>query len=271
VVAALAPDDATPLATTPAPVGVPDRTGWEQVVASREADRADGGELLSDLLPESVPLEGIDDTVAVRVGRLIGRRVIGVAMSAYRERRVTIGGYQLVIRAARLAARLDIPLVILVDTPGADPLPASEQGGIAALISAASRAVLGCTAPTVAVVHGAGGSGGALAGAVADVVGVTETGWFAALGPEGAAATLRLPVEDVSDLMGITPRELLASGFADALAPSDAAAMGSWLAVRIDALRAADPRGRLAQRRERWRSPLGAAPMRNPPDPPEIG
>src|SRR5205814_10364707 len=113
--------------------------------------------------------------------------------------------------------------------------------------------------------------GGALAGSVADVVAVTENGWFAALGPEGAAAALRRAPEETADLMGITPRELLASGFADALAPADVAALGPWLATRVDDLRAAAPDERLRRRRDRWGSPLPGAPHHVAPDPPDIG
>lgn len=270
-VAVLQPDAPATAALTPTPIGVPDRSGWEQVVASREAARPDGVELLTTLLSDPVALTGVDDSSAAVLGRLGGRRVVGCAVAAHRDRFTTLPGYLLLRRAADVAGRLGTGLLLLVDTAGADPLPSSEQGGIAGAIADAARAVLACSGPTLAVVHGAGGSGGALAAAVADVVAVTEHGWFGALGPEGAAATLRRPVDEVADAMGITPRELLASGFADALAPAEPAALAAWCAARLEVLHEQPAQERVDARLERWWGPLPGSPRTAPPEPPDIG
>jgi acyl-CoA carboxylase subunit beta len=267
----LQPDEPATAALTPTPIGVPDRSGWEQVVASREAGRPDGVELLTSVLSDTVALAGVDDSAAAVLGRLGGRRVVACAVAAHRGRFTTLPGYLLLRRAADLADRLSIGLLLFVDTAGADPLPSSEQGGIAGAIADAARAVLGCSGPTLSVVHGAGGSGGALAAATADVVAVTEHGWFGALGPEGAAATLRRPVEEVADQMGITPRELLASGFADALAPADPAALGAWCAARLEGLHRLPSDQRHRARVERWLSPLPGPARTAGPEPPDIG
>jgi acyl-CoA carboxylase subunit beta len=270
VVSVLQPDQpSTPVATL-APIGVPDRSGWEQVVASREAVRPDGVELLTGVLADPVPLAAVDDSVAAAVGRLGGRRVVGCAVAAHRNRFVTAAGFHLLRRAAELADRLSVGLLLFVDTAGADPLPASEQGGIAGAIADAARQVLGCSGPTLSVVHGAGGSGGALAAAVTDVVAVTEHGWFAALGPEGAAAALRRPVADVAEQMGISPRELLTSGFADALAPADPGGLGAWSAARLEALHQQGREDRVRCRSERWLAPLPGSPRTAAPHPPDI-
>lgn len=144
----------------------------------------------------------------------------------------------------------------LVDSAGADPLPDSEDAGIAASIAAALTDVLGCPSPTVAIVHGEGGSGGALAAAVCDRVAVTADGWFAALSPEGAGAALRRGPDDAADLMRVSPSELVADGFADAIAPSEPTALRGWLAAALHALGAMDPVVRRQQRDHRWRGPL---------------
>ena len=266
---ALRPDDPQPT-SPPVPVGVPDRGGWAQVEHSRTTQRPSGAELLDAMLGESVPLRGGDETVAAVAGRIAGHRVLGVALAARRASRPTPAGYELLCRAARLSDRLDVALVVLVDCPGADPLPLSEQHGIAPAIAAAMQTMLACRAPTVAVVHGEGGSGGALAGAVADVIGVTENGWFAALGPEGAAATLSITPADAADLMGVTPRDLLASGFADALAPAEAAPLGEWVAARLDIARGRPTAERLSARRARWSAELPGSPLSAKPDSPDI-
>jgi acetyl-CoA carboxylase carboxyl transferase subunit beta len=270
-VSALQPDDPATTALTPTPIGVPDRSGWEQVAVSRAAARPDGVELLTGLLSDPVALTGVDDSAAAALGRLGGRRVVACAVAAHRDRFTTLPGYLLLQRAAELAGRLSVGLLLLVDTAGADPLPSSEQGGIAGAIADAARGVLGCSGPTLAVVHGAGGSGGALAAALADVVAVTEHGWFGALGPEGAAATLRRPVEEVADSMGITPRELLASGFADALAPAEPGPLAAWCAARLETLHQQPPDERMRARVERWLNPLPGMPRTAPHEPPDIG
>lgn len=273
VLVVLRPDDPMPT-PPPVPVAVPGRTAWEQVQLSRTVARPAGLDLLTALLDngeeEAVALRGGDDSVAARLGRLGGHRSVVIAMSSRRAGRVEPAGFRLVTRAAQLAGRLDLACVVLVDTAGADPLPVSEQGGVAPTIAAAMRAVLECRSPTIAVVHGEGGSGGALAGAVTDVVGVTDNGWFAALGPEGAAAALRTTPEQAAELMGVTPRDLLASGFADALAPAEGAPLRQWLAARLDDLRALEPAERLARRRSRWAGPLPGSSASGPPEDPDI-
>jgi acyl-CoA carboxylase subunit beta len=194
-------------------------------------------------------LLGGDRTVAAGAVRIAGRRMVVAAVAARRTQRVGPAGYRLLQRAAGLAGRLGLPLVTLVDTPGADPLPESEQAGAASAIGDAMAAVLGCAAPTIAVVHGEGGSGGALAAAVCDVVGVTPDGWFAALGPEGAAATLRTTPVEAADLMHVAPADLLAAGFADAMAPAEPEALRGWLVAQVD-----HARGEAGDvvRRDRW-------------------
>ncbi|MDQ1706428.1 MAG: acyl-CoA carboxylase subunit beta [Frankiaceae bacterium] len=280
----LRPDEPRPT-VPPVPVGVPDRSGWQQVERSRDGDRPGGAELLEALLDDSLFAEGSadaplparpvhlrcgDDSVSAAVGRLGGHRVVLVALTARRAGRATPRGYGLLSRSAELAGRLDLSCVVLVDTAGADPLPLSEQAGIAPAIAAAMSAMLRCPAPTLAVVHGEGGSGGALAGAVTDCVAITENGWFAALGPEGAAATLRISPEQAADLMGVAPRDLLGSGFADALAPADADGLRAWTAARLDGLRAVEPADRLARRHARWSTALPGSSVSSSPDSPDI-
>jgi acetyl-CoA carboxylase alpha subunit len=173
-----------------------------------------------------------------------------VAVAAEVGGRPTPDGYRLAARAYRLADRLGLPVLSLVDTPGADPGTASEEDGIAAAMGEALDALLSCRPATLAVVHGEGGSGGALAAAAADRVLVTADGYFAAIGPEGAAAALRRPAQECADLMRITPADLLGLGFADAIgAPTDAAAHLNGLVAMPDI-------DRLGRRWNRWRNPL---------------
>lgn len=227
------------------------RGGWEQVLAARS--RTTGGRaLLGQLLTDPLPLRAPhgDTTVTALVGRLAGRPVVGVALASEPAQRPTPDGYRLAARAYALADRLDLPLLSLVDTPGADPSPTAERDGVAEAMGAALDALLQCRAPTLALVHGEGGSGGALAAAAADLVLVTDASYFAAIGPEGATAALRRPPEECAERMRITPEDLLRLGFADALAePAD-------VAGHLERLVTLGQEERLGCRAQRWAGPL---------------
>jgi acetyl-CoA carboxylase alpha subunit len=255
----------------PAPhVAPPTRSGWAQVERAR-ARTVSGEQLLDRLLSDRVPLRapGGDRTVAACVGRLSGRPVVAVALAARLGGRPLPDGYRLATRAYRLAGRLGLPVLSLVDTPGAEPGTDAEQAGIAPAMGESLDALLTCPSPTLALVHGEGGSGGALAAAAADRVLVTPDAYFAAIGPEGAQAALRRPAAECAHLMAITPRDLLALGAADALVPGpddrpdarDGAAdeqggLGGHLAGHLAALCAADDATRATARRQRWASPV---------------
>ena len=243
---ALTPEPAE-VAPPPGRVAGDGGSGREQVARARGRDDG-GGRLLAELLTDVVPLRAPrgDETVAAVLGRLSGRPVVGVALAAQTGQRPTPDGYRLATRAFRLAARLQLPVLSLVDTPGADPGTASEEDGIAAAMGDAMEALLDCPSPTVALVHGEGGSGGALAAATTDLVVLTPDSYFAAIGPEGAAAALRRTAEECADLMRITPSDLLTLGFADAIAAPGK--LASYL-VRLTVM---SDRERLALRRSRW-------------------
>lgn len=226
-------------------------SGWEQVQRARS--RTSGGRaLLEGLLTGLVPLHARygDPTVFAALGRLDGRPVVGVALAAELDGRPTPDGYRLATRAFRLAGRLRLPVLSLVDTPGADPSPAAERDGIAPAMAEALDALLSCPSPTVSLVHGEGGSGGALAAAAADVVLVGPDAYFAPIGPEGATAALRRPMQECADRMRITPADLLALGFADTLGGTED------LAGQVRRLSAVPVEARLAARGLRWSGPL---------------
>ncbi|MFP5224235.1 MAG: carboxyl transferase domain-containing protein [Actinomycetota bacterium] len=118
-----------------------------------------------------------------------------------------------------------LPLVALVDMVGADPSAASEASGIAREISRTMHAAVTAATPTVALVYGEGGSGGALAlCAGADRLGICEGASFSVIAPEGAAAILRrddLPA--VARDLRCGPSALQALGLADQVVPDDEA------------------------------------------------
>jgi len=242
---------------------LPDRAGDEQVAAARDVDRPSAGALLDRLVPDAVDLRaaGGDQTVRAAVGHLAdGQPVVAVAVAAERRGRPAPAGYRLVVRAAQTAGRLRRPLLTLVDTPGAEPSTEAETAGIAAAIGDAMDAVLGCPAPTVSLIVGEGGSGGALAVAVTDLVLVTPGSYFAALGPEGAAAALRTTPGASARRLRLRPQDLLALGFADAAVPEpDDPELGRYVGAAVSALAALDPADRHGNRLRRWSAPLPGA------------
>jgi acetyl-CoA carboxylase carboxyl transferase subunit beta len=240
----------------PDPPPPPERRGWAQVQAARGLGRPGGGSLLDALVDEPVELRG-DATVRAVVGHsAAGRATVAVALAATRAARPSERGYRLLQRAAETAGRLRADLLLLVDTPGADPSAESEAAGIAPGIAAGMRAVLHCPSPTLTVVHGEGGSGGALAAAVADRVLVTPFGYFTALGPEGAGAALRRSPQEAADHAGLSPAELLGLGFADAMVSAEPEPLRATVAFELSRLAEQDQETRLRARASRWSGPL---------------
>jgi acyl-CoA carboxylase subunit beta len=245
--------------SAPAAPKLPDRDGEEQVRAAREQPRGDAADVLDRLLDDSVALRGADDTVSVAIGRLAtsDQPVIAAAVASRRGVRPTPAGYRLLTRAAHLASRLELPLLTLIDTPGAEPGPAAERDGLAAAIGEAMDAVLTCRAATVGVLIGEGGSGGALAAACCDTLLVGPDSYLAALAPEGAARALHRPAGEVARLYGLRPVDLLDLGLADAAVPGpDSKAFGRAIAAAIAKQSWLEPARRQSARERRWAAPL---------------
>src|SRR2546423_14036386 len=100
-------------------------------------------------------------------------------------------GYRKAIRLYRMAEKFHLPLVTLVDTPGAYPGPEAEERGQAEAIATSIATMTGLQTPIVAIIIGEGGSGGALALAVGDGVLALQNAIYSVISPEGAAAILR--------------------------------------------------------------------------------
>lgn len=230
---------------------------WEQVLAAREPERPSAAQLIERLVQGGVALSAPsgDKTVSAVVGRIAGGAAVAVALSAERAIRPTPDGYRLLTRSARLADRLDLPLVVVVDTPGAEPGPEAEADGIAATIDEAMQAVLFCRAPTFGVLIGEGGSGGALAGLVCDLVWMSPSAYFAVLAPESAAEVLGSTPEQAAESMGLCPTDVLRLGMADGLAPEpDDPTFRERVAEAIAALAQGADAPRRAARLVRWES-----------------
>jgi acetyl-CoA carboxylase alpha subunit len=214
---------------------------WGEVLAARRPDRPTGIDVAAALCSSWTDLAAPDPTVRTGLATIDGRRAVVIASDRHvREGRPTPAGFRQAQRAVALAGRLGVPLVSLVDTPGADPGPESENDGLAGEIAATFAALDAAPVPTVGVCVGEGGSGGALALTWTDVLLIQEHAVFSVIAPEGAAVILerdaaRAP--EVAEQLGLTSGRLLALGVVDAVVPdgveATVAAIRSALATAV--------------------------------------
>jgi acetyl-CoA carboxylase carboxyl transferase subunit alpha len=131
-------------------------------------------------------------------------------------------GYRKVSRLARLAARLGLPIVTFVDTKGADPGISSEEHAQSEAIATCLQAFTTARVPIVATIVGEGGSGGALALAIADHVIMLENSTYSVASPEGCAAILwsdSSKAEEAAARLKLTADDLRRFGIVDEIVP----------------------------------------------------
>ena len=127
-------------------------------------------------------------------------------------------GYRKALRAVKLAEKFDIPVLMLVDTPGAYPGLGAEERGQSEAIARNLLEFSGAKVPMISVVIGEGGSGGALAIGVADKFAMMRYSVFSVISPEGCSAILwsdPSKVEQATKALKITPDSLLEHGLID--------------------------------------------------------
>ena len=177
---------------------------WARVQLARDQRRPRVLDLLATLADEFVELHGDrafgdDPAMVVGLARISGRRavVIGQQKGADTEENIRRNfgmphpeGYRKAMRAMELAERFRLPVISFVDVPGAHPGPESEERGIADAIARSIALMTRLRTPIVAIITGEGGSGGALAIAVGDVVLALENAVYSVISPEGCAAIL---------------------------------------------------------------------------------
>ena len=207
---------------------------WVEVLRSRAVGRPSGIDRAARLCSSWVELRGTDPTVRAGLARVAGQRCVVVATDRYwAAGRPTPAGFRLAQRAVGLAGRLGMPVVTLVDTPGADPSPAAEVDGVAAEIARTLAALASCPTPTVSVCVGEGGSGGALALSHTDRLLMCEHATFSVIAPEGAAAILErdaTKAAEVAERLRLTSNDMLELGVVDEVIGEDQDALDEAVA-----------------------------------------
>ncbi len=209
---------------------------WQKVQVARHPGRPHCLDYVRALLADFVPLAGDrafgdDPAVIGGMGRLAGRSImlLGHERGADIESRVKHNfgmarpeGYRKAIRLMRLAERFAMPVVALIDTPGAYPGVDAEARGQAEAIARAVETCLDIKTPLVAVVIGEGGSGGAIALGAGDRVLMAEHAVYSVISPEGCASILWRAADQAKEAAGalkLTAQDLLSLGVIDAVIP----------------------------------------------------
>jgi acetyl-CoA carboxylase carboxyl transferase subunit alpha len=200
-------------------------TPWQRVQVARHAERPHAQRYIDRLVTDYTPLAGDrafgeDAAIVGGIGRLNGRSVIvlGQEKGDDTESRLKHNfgmakpeGYRKAQRLMKLADRFKLPVVTLVDTPGAYPGMDAEARGQAEAIAASIDTCLAIGVPLVSVVIGEGGSGGALAIASADRVYMLENSVYSVITPEGCASILwrsSANAQDAAEAMKVTAADL---------------------------------------------------------------
>jgi acetyl-CoA carboxylase carboxyl transferase subunit beta len=144
-----------------------------------------------------------------------------IAYAAQTGTATTPAGFRAAARLVRTADRLGIPVLTLVDTPGAAADPAAERDGVGPAIAELFAAVTGARTPITTLVIGEGGSGGALALCCLDRVWLTPDAYFSVIAPELAAGILKRAAAEVPTLarqLRLRPTDLLELGVVHGIA-----------------------------------------------------
>ena len=251
-----------------------DVPAWESIRISRRADRPGMRELLRHAAVSVVPLNGTaagekHPSMLLALAKfghasciVLGQDREGqpptdaLGPAALREARRGIG----------LSRELHLPLVTIIDTPGAALSQDAEEGGLAGEIARCLADLVTLEAPTLSVILGQGTGGGALALIPADHTICAQHGWLSPLPPEGASVIVHRDLDHAPQMAAqqrVRSRDLLDDGVVDAVVPEhpDAAdepvefarRLGRAIRAQLDELVAQDPQRRLVLRFERYR------------------
>jgi acyl-CoA carboxylase subunit beta len=259
----------------PAPSGeAPDgASAWESIERSRRPDRPGVRDLLRHGARDVTVLSGTGEGEAepgllLALARFGGAACVVVGQDRLSQRTghpLGPAGLRVARRGMRLSRELGLPLLTVVDTPGAVLSAEAEERGLAGEIARCLAELTTLPVPTLCVLLGEGTGGAALALLPADRVLCARHGWLSPLPPEGASAIVHRTTERAAEMaqaQGVRSTDLLAAGIADRLVPErpDAAEeprefcarAAAMIAEELAALANADPADRMAVRSRRF-------------------
>ena len=207
-------------------------TPWQKTQVARHPERPHFKDYVASLIEDFVPLAGDrnfgeDQAIVGGLGRLGGRRIMLIGHEKGDDTASRLKhnfgmakpeGYRKAIRLMEMADRFGLPVVTLVDTPGAFPGVQAEERGQAEAIARSTEQCLSLSVPLVAAVVGEGGSGGAIALAAANRVLMLEHSVYAVISPEGCASILWRTADraaEAAEAMRVTAADLKQLGVID--------------------------------------------------------
>jgi len=207
-------------------------TPWQKAQVARHPDRPHFKDYVAGIADDFLPLAGDrafadDQAIIGGFARIDGRRVMLIGHEKGDDTASRLKhnfgmakpeGYRKAIRLMQLADRFGVPVVTLVDTPGAFPGVQAEERGQAEAIARSTEECLALRVPMVAVIVGEGGSGGAVAIATANRVLMFEHAVYSVISPEGCASILWRTADkaaEAAEAMKITAADLQALGVVD--------------------------------------------------------
>ena len=255
-------------------------TPWRKCQVARHPDRPHCKDYIQELFQEYTPLAGDrnfadDHSIMGGLARLGDRPVVVIGHEKGHDTKSRIArnfgmarpeGYRKAIRLMDLANRFGLPVISLVDTPGAFPGKGAEERGQSEAIARSTEKCLQLNVPLISVIIGEGGSGGAVAFATANHLVMLEHSIYSVISPEGcasilwkdaekmreAAEALRLTAQDLTDL-GICDQIIAEpKGGAHRDAQSTIQAVGQTLAKLLDELGKKKPDSLMKDRRQKF-------------------
>jgi acetyl-CoA carboxylase carboxyl transferase subunit alpha len=211
-------------------------TAWQRVQIARHPARPFALDYLGLCFEDFTELHGDrlfgdDASMPCGLAKIGGRPVAVVTNQKGRDTKENIKrnfgsahpeGYRKALRVMRLAEKFGLPVVALIDTPGAFPGIGAEERHIAESIAVNLREMMLLETPVVAVIIGEGGSGGALGIGVADRVLIMENAYYSVISPEGCAAILwkhRSHAPEAAEALKLTAPDLAELGLVDGIVP----------------------------------------------------
>jgi acetyl-CoA carboxylase carboxyl transferase subunit beta len=225
---------------------VGDTGAWESIEATRLPGRAGVRALLQYGATGTLQLRGTDEgerdsTLMVALTRLDGQPCVVVGQDRSRQtpgHALGPGALREARRGMRLAQELGLPLVAVIDTPGAELSPRAEERAIAGEIARCLARLSALTVPTVSVILGQGCGGAALALLPAQVVIATENAWLSPLPPEGASVIVHGDLDHAPEMAArqrVRAADLLADGTVQHVVPEVAGESAEDLALAVAA------------------------------------
>jgi len=199
---------------------------WQTTLVARHEDRPKAKYFIDNLFDDFIPLAGDrfygeDKSVIAGFGRFDSRSVLIIGQEKGEDLETRLDrnfgmmrpeGYRKTIRLMNLANKFNIPIILFIDTPGAYPGVGAEERGQAEAIAKSIECSMNLTVPTISIIIGEGGSGGAIALASSNKVIMLENAIYSVISPEGCATILwRDPTKtlEASTAMKLTAKDLL--------------------------------------------------------------